>query len=113
MSFRHLNVGAYRIHVTAYNPADALSLLYCEFCLDKLVECVDGISDDAVRAYLAGKHPDVKKLFEMIDDGWELPRATKIGEYPVAPTNAKEEARIIHWLQRERQAGGRLDSSSV
>ncbi len=108
MSVISLDVGRYRVHVTAYNPRDHLSLLYCEYVLGRLREMVQGVTDADVRTWLEAHVPDTRELFALLDEGRELPPLSRPGEYPVDPANAEQELRIITHLKRERMRQGRM-----
>ena len=108
-----LDVGKYRLHFTAYNPRDHLSLLYCEYALGRLREALAGVSDADVRGWLEEHRPDTRELFRLLDEGRELPPLTPIGQYPVDPRNAEQELRIITHLRKERIAQGVMRGAKV
>ncbi|MCK4341010.1 MAG: hypothetical protein KAY37_04725 [Phycisphaerae bacterium] len=57
---------------------------------------------EQARKWLEDNVPDAKELFALLDRGYELPREVPIGEYPVNPRNAEQEARIVARLIKER-----------
>lgn len=99
-----VDIGERRIWLTAYNPADALSLLYCELALAIAREALDGMTAASARAWLEEHVPDTRELFALLDQGWELPREVPIGEFPVSPQDAAYELPIVTQLVREWRA---------
>ena len=96
-----VNVGQRRIMVTAYNPTDALSLLYCRYLLERIATVVGDVTEEEVHAWLRANVPGASELLDMIEEGWELEREVPKGEFPVTPGQEKAELRIIGWLKRE------------
>ena len=96
-----VNVGAKRVWVTAYNPADALSLLYCRFVLGRLRELLADTTAEEVHAWLRKNVEGVGPYLDKIDDGWKPDREVPIGEFPLTPGNEAMELRIVEWLKNE------------
>jgi hypothetical protein len=99
MSVISINVGAKRVHLTAYCPDDELGLLACDYVLARAAELLDGASEQELRRWLIERDPEIARLFAKLDAGWRLPKS---GEFTVDPSNASAEARIIRHLLRER-----------
>ncbi len=101
-----VNVGPKRVALTAYCPDDALGLAACEFVLAKVAGLfAEPVSEEALRAYLVQQDPEWAIVFEMMDQGWRLP---KNPPYPVSPSNVRNELRIVRHLmseQMEQQLG--------
>jgi hypothetical protein len=95
-----VNVGPKRVALTAYCPDDALGLAACEFVLAKVAELfTEPVSEQALRTYLVEQDPEWAVVFEMMDQGWRLPKSPS---YPVSPSNVKNELRIVRHLMREQ-----------
>ena len=106
MAVTHVNIGDRRIHMTAYNPHDAKSLLFCEFVLGRVKELLDGVSEQEARDWLIAhvanedERAGLRKLFEMLDGGFTLPRGAP---YAVDPKDVRNELHIIEKLRTERR----------
>lgn len=109
MAFVEVRIGDAIIRVTAYNPRDGLTRLYCEMVLARLgeaLEGMDGMTFDQARAWLEEHVPDAAELFAKMDAGLVLVRDTPPGEFPVDARNAAAEARIVGHLIAERSKSG-------
>ena len=91
------------IYLTAYNPRDALTELYCLMVLERTRKLLDGTTFPEARAWLEEHVPDTVDLFAKMDQGLALERETPIGVYPVDPRNAMAEAQIVAHLMSERR----------
>ena len=99
---KSINIGDYRVHLTAYNPRDALSVLYCIFVVERVCELLDNTSVETAHAWLREHVPDCGELLDRIESGDKLAREFEIGEYPVTPGQEKFELPIIGKLKAER-----------
>lgn len=96
-----VEVGRYRIGLTAYNPTDALSLLYCRFALARAVELLDGTDEATVHAWIREHMPEAGRLLDHAEAGGEFSPSFDPPDYPVTPGEEGPELRIIARLQRE------------
>jgi hypothetical protein len=103
MAVLAVNVGRYRVLVTACCSRDDLGLIHAIYLLEKL-RALPPISDEEVRTFLVGRDPQWGKVFQLLDAGFELP---KHPERAVDPRNAVGELPIIEFLIQEKIAKGR------
>ncbi len=95
-----VGVGPKRVALTAYCPDDELGLAACDYVLARVAEqFAESVSEAQLRAYLIEKDAEYAELFQLLDDGWRLP---KNPAFPVDPSNVKSELRIIQHLMREQ-----------
>ena len=103
---KSVNIGDKAIHVTAYNPSDALSLLYCRYVVERAHELLDNTSVEDVHRWLREHVPGCAELLDRIEAGDELVREVPIGSYPVTPGQEEFELPIIGRLKMERMRQG-------
>ena len=97
-----INVGRRRILFTAYNPRDALSLLYCRYVVHGMLA---DVSEADVHAWLREHVPDCVPLLDAVEAGQPLPSEVRnLNELPVTPGDERNELRIVAWLRREALA---------
>ncbi|MCP4593907.1 MAG: hypothetical protein GY842_24495 [bacterium] len=97
-----LNIGSRRIVVAAYNPRDALALLYCRYVVERSAELLGDVPTADVHAWLREHVPDCAELLDTIEGGAELPSSIRdLKELPVTPGEERFELPIIAWLRME------------
>ena len=99
-----VTIGDKRIWVSAYNPADALSLLYCRFVLAAIKEELGNVPVELVHQWLRSNVPGAADLLDKIEQGWELERDVPPDRFPMTPGGGAAEQRIIAELIKERLA---------
>ena len=114
MAVDSVNIGDKRVWFTAYNPADALALLYCRYFTTRVKELLDNTPAEVAHAWLREHVPGAEELLEKIEQGWQLERDVDIGRFPISPGASRAEMLIVTALEKEkvRQQGLTEETSS-
>ncbi len=95
-----VDVGSKRIWVGTYNPADALSHLYCLYVAARVKELLGSVSAKEAHAWLREHIPDSKAYLDHVDAGGELRPLVPYGEFPLTPGDERIELEIIGHLRK-------------
>lgn len=108
MSVDRVGIGDYQIwfNVTAYNPIDVVSDMYCEFLTGWIKEKAGLLTLDEVHDWIRKNRPEFAEVLKNIEDGNTPIRQVPIGSFPFTPGQEKEEAPIIGHLKLRRLRRG-------
>lgn len=96
-------IGKKVMHVAVYNPSDAISNLYCRFLVHQIAKSMENVTVEEVHNWLRENCNKCDSILNEAEGGTELPRLTKIGEYPVPPGEEAEHRELITVLKTKRQ----------
>jgi hypothetical protein len=94
-------IGDDRVMLTAYNPTTAVTLAKCMYALLRIQREMGEISEDDFREWFTTQPGGAGLLAKL--DANELPSYPPIS---VDPRNARQEARIVAYLQQEVREQG-------
>lgn len=100
MAVRHLNVGPWRVHITAWNPTNLYSLLACEFLLSRAAELLHGTTEADLRAWCVEQRPELAEVFRRFDAGEIV--FEEFDPKSIDPRNAPQEAMLLAHLLAEQ-----------